>query len=89
MKTTFRRKFIDLEQEVKEKIASLLIKKGTVSKHRDALVLRLKKEQQFNLDGGRYATEITQEILLDNCGYEYAISVLPLDELCEIVDTFL
>lgn len=89
MKNEFRRKYIDLEREVAEKVAELIDKKGVDSKHRGASerVLKVKGDQQFNIEGGRYLTEITKTELIDNNGYSYNHSCLTLDELCEAVDS--
>lgn len=90
MKNTFRRKYLDLQSEVASKIAELIDKKGKESKTLSCMVLKIKKEeQQFNLDGGRYLTEISKAVLIDNNGYSYNYDVLTLDQLCEIVDSFL
>ena len=91
MKNDFRRKHLNLEQEVSEKIAELIRKKGVEGKHRGASekVLKVKGDQQFNLDGDRYLTEITNTELLDNEGYAYNHSCLTLEQLCEVVDSLL
>ncbi len=89
MKNKFRRKYIDLEREVSDEISELIDKKGVESKHRGSgtKVLKVKADQQFNLDGDRYLTEITKTELIDNGGYAYQFSSLALDELCEAVDS--
>lgn len=91
MKNEFRRKYLDLEKEVSEKIAELIRKKGVEGKHRGASekVLKVKGDQQFNIEGGRYLTEITGNDLIDNEGYSYQHSCLTLDQLCEVVDSLL
>ena len=40
----------------------------------------------FNLEGGRYLTNITKNCLVDNLGYEYDFYVLDIEQLCEITD---
>ena len=89
MKNEFKIKHNILEQEVANKIDKLIQKKGVKSKHRgeSEKVLKVKGDQQFNLDGGRYLTEITKTELIDNSGYSYQHSCLTLDELCEVVDS--
>lgn len=92
MKNTFRRKHLTLEQELQEEITKLIDKKGKASKTRtwqSGSVLKVKSDQQFNLDGGRYLVEISKSELVDNSGYGYHFSCLTLEQLCEIVDSFL
>ena len=89
MNNTFRRKYLNLKQEVASEIASLIRQHGEDSKHRGERVLKVKDGQQFNLDGGRYLTEVGSRELIDNLGYSYNYDVLALDQLCEIVDSFL
>lgn len=89
MNNTFRRKYLNLKQEVASEIASLIRQHGEDSKHRGKRVLKVKDGQQFNLDGGRYLTEVGSTELIDNLGYSYNYDVLDLDQLCEIVDSFL
>jgi len=84
---TFIKKHKTLEKEIIAVIEQLIKAKGVESKHRgDVLVLKVKDDQQFNLDGGRYLTEITSNELIDNQGYNYNLSVLSLEQLCEVVD---
>lgn len=88
MKTTFQNKYKALEKEVANKIQDLINKKGKESKHRSEKVLKVKDDQQFNLLGGRYLTEISTNDLIDNHGYSYQYHCLTLEQLCEIVDSF-
>ena len=82
----FQEKYKALEKEISEKIWKKIEHKGVKSKHSDGFVMKLKEEQMFNLDGGRWAIEIGETILIDNNGYQYNHSVLTLEQLCEIVD---
>lgn len=86
MKNDFRRKYLDLEKEVSQKINSIVEKKGKEGTHARQVV-KIKDDQQFNLDGGRYLVEISHNQLLDNNGYGYQFSCLTLEQLCEIVDS--
>lgn len=88
MRTKFQNKHKKLTEEVYEEINNLVSKKGKQSKFRNELALKVKPDQQFNLEGGRYLAEITNDRLLDNHGYEYHFSVLSLEQLCEILDSF-
>ena len=89
MKNEFRRKYLDLEKEIVSKIGDLIETKGEKSKHRSQLVLRVKGDQQFNLEGGRFLTELTETELIDNQGYSYQHSSLDLDNLCEVMDSLI
>ncbi len=75
-----------LERQVVARIMSLVIKKGKESKHSTERCLKVKQDQQFNLDGGRWLEEISADKLIDNYGYTYSYSVLTLDQLCQIAD---
>jgi hypothetical protein len=88
MKNTFRRKYLNLKQEVVSEITSLIRQQGEDSKHRNERILKVNEAQQFNLDGGRYLEEVASTELIDNQGYAYHFDVLTLDQLCEIVDSF-
>jgi hypothetical protein len=79
-------KYNGLEIAVKIRIRAKIISKGNISKFRTEKVLKIKDGQQFNLDGGRYLTEISSTELIDNNGYSYDYSVLPIEKLCEAVD---
>ncbi len=89
MKTKFQNKYKALVEEVADKIYDLIEKKGKESKHRNEKVLHIKSDDlQFNLDGRRYLVEISKNELIDNQGYSYNHSVLTLEQLCEIIDSF-
>jgi len=84
---TLTQKYQALEVAIRLRIASKIMDKGVESKHRSEKVIAIKKDElQFNLEGGRYLTEITAQELIDNEGYSYNLSVLPIDQLCEAVD---
>ena len=77
----FSNKFIDLIEEMKETINTLLVEN-------DIDILKIdNKKFMFNLDGGRYLTGVKESgILVDNSRYEYYFEVLETDKLCELVD---
>jgi len=79
-------KYQNLEIALKIRIRALIIDKGVESEHNSEKVLKVKDENMFNLDGGRYLTEISAKCLIDNDGYNYDYSVLRIEELCEAVD---
>ena len=77
-----------LQREAAAKIAKLIKKRGKESKHRNEQVLKIKDDQQFNLDGGSYLIEMTPTELIDNYGHSYSYDCLNLEQLCEIADSF-
>lgn len=86
---TFVQKHKELEEKLNQRISVLIDRKGIESKHRNCLVLKVKSDDlQFNLEGGRYLTEISEDRLIDNEGYDYNFSCLTLEQLCELVDSF-
>lgn len=86
----FLSKYHNLRQQATSEIASLIRQRGEDSRHRGERVLKIRKDElQFNLDGNRYLEEIGSTELIDNQGYSYNYDALTLDQLCEIVDSFL
>ncbi len=80
---------MDLENEVTEKIGKLISIYGKESNHISNPVLKLNDDQMFNLEGGRYATEISFDNIIDNSGHSYHHESLSLEQRCEIIDSFL
>jgi hypothetical protein len=86
---TFLDRHKELEGKLAQRIKTLIDRKGKPSKHTGELVLVIKDDNlMFNLDGGRYLTEISKNVLIDNEGYQYWYSCLTLEQLCEVVDSF-
>jgi len=84
-----RDKYTELEQKVVDKIGELLETQGVNSAQHNAKVLRVEDEEMmWNIEGGRYLVEINESQLIDNKGYTYALDVLDLERLCEVVDSF-
>lgn len=83
---TLTEKYQALEVAVRMRIASKIMDKGVKSKHRSDMVLKVKQGDEFYLSGERYLTEITAQELIDNEGYSYSHSALPMDELCRAID---
>lgn len=69
------------------RILRALDKRGAESEFSSDKVVKIKNEDHmFNLEGGRYLTEINTEHLIDNLGYQYSHETLDLRQLCEVVD---
>ena len=79
-------KYKKLEIAIGMRIRAKILSKGVESEHRSEKVLKVKDDQMFNLEGGRYLVEITPTELIDNNGYSYDHSSLELEQLCEAVD---
>jgi hypothetical protein len=60
---------------------------GVESIHSNTKVLQIEDENfMFNLDGGRYLTEISKGTLIDNQGYVCGHDVLPITDLISLID---
>jgi len=83
---TLMQKHKQLEISVQMRLRAKILSKGVGSEHRSEKVLKVKDDQMFNLEGGRFLTEITPTELIDNEGYSYDHSSLELEQLCEAID---
>lgn len=89
MKTKYQDKYKKFEQELSAQIEALIKKKGVESEFTNAKILKLKDEHQYNLDGcNTYAVELEAGTFIGHNGHAYHHSVLSLEKLCEIVDSF-
>lgn len=89
MKTKYQDKYNKLEQEISKKIDALIKRKGVESEFTNTKVLKIKDEQQYNLEGcNSYAVELAVGTFIGHNGHAYHHSVLSLEKLCEIVDSF-
>lgn len=86
MAKRFQNKYTKLEQEVNARLRYLVNKRGKKSEVSSELSLKVKEDQMYNLDGGRYLVEITTDRLVDNSGYRYSFDCLSIEKLCEIAD---
>jgi len=78
----------EFSNKVFAKICFLLVSKGVKSEHSSNIVLKIEDEEvMFNLEGGRYLTEITGGELIDNGGYKYSLYAIPIGQLCEVIDS--
>lgn len=76
-----------LKSKAKEKLGRLIQRRGVESKFSNKLVLKVKDKQQFNVGGrGSYVVEISDRELIDNNGYQYGLSSITLEQLCELID---
>jgi hypothetical protein len=67
---------------------NLIDNKGVGSEHSsNDKVLKIKDDDfMFNLDGGRYLTEISKGTLIDNQGYVYGHHVLLITDLVSLIE---
>ena len=68
-------------------LQTIILKNYTESKHSNNICIRVPKSHQIELEYGRMLTEITsRNLLIDDCGYEYGIHILPISDLLELID---
>lgn len=85
----FSIKLMNLYEEVVKSFlyAKAIIENGEHSEHTNAVVVKIEDEDlMFNLENGRYLTEVSQYKLFDNKGYQYSFDVLNYEQLCELAD---
>ena len=75
-------------QQALAEVFNIIDEKGVDSEHvGHTKCLRVEEEEfNFNLEGGRYLTEITREELIDNSGYHYNFFVLDTEDLINLLD---
>ena len=78
----------DVNKRIEKTIKRKLKTKGVESEFRSDTVLKIKDDNlMFNLEGGRYLVELTEDELIDNEGYSYHLSCLNLENLCKVVES--
>lgn len=87
-KINYSAKNRQLRKEIEIKIQNKILRKGVKSDFKSDNVLKV-KENQFNLDGGRYLVEVGYNELIDSNGYNYAFDVLGTEEFCQLADEIL
>lgn len=84
---TYTEQLEDLYEKARVTINEKIRKSKDKSKSYSVKVIKITDEQlMFNLEGGRYLTEISEENLIDNQGYLYNYSVLPYEDFMELAD---
>lgn len=84
----FKNKINKLEDQIKAEINRLLNKKGYKSRFSNTRVLHITDERLwYNVENGRFVVELTDKEFIDNEGYRYDLYVLPITEVCEIIDS--
>lgn len=86
-KFTHQQKLENLRGEIKEQISFMVAYAGIECKHSMSKCLPIKDEDfMFNLEGGRYLIEVTETVLIDECGYSYDFNCLDIDEFFALAD---
>ena len=68
-------------------VVTLISRKGEESDHTSDKCLKIKDDElMYNLDGGRYLTEVHRTNLVDNSGYMYSFSALETEKFMEVAD---
>lgn len=84
----YTQQLANLETFIVNHIVVAIQRQGEQSEHSTTRVIKIaNKDLMFNLSGGRYLTEISENDLIDNCGYTYNYNAITLEELAEIADT--
>lgn len=87
MKSNFEYQLDSLIEKATEVIAKLIQTKGVKSDHTSSKCLKVTDDEfNYNLDGSRYLTEISDEYLTDNHGHQYNYHVLETPEFMMLVD---
>lgn len=80
-------KLKDLRSSISNRISDLIETHGVPSVHNTENVLVIKDDEFcFNLDGGHWLVEISEDKLIDNEGYTYSHDVLDIEDLCSALD---
>lgn len=73
-------KLEEFKAEISQRIKFLLQTKGIESQFSTDKVLQITDEEQMlNLEDGRYLVEISENCLIDNCGYRYSHDIIGLE----------
>ena len=88
---TYTKRLEELNLAVTNMLAVLIASPIAVqSKHTSDKCLEVRNDDlMFNLDGGRYLTELHYDKIVDNNGYQYSYDCLTMEQKCELVDYFL
>lgn len=83
---TFTQKLENLRETAYLTIGNHLTLLGEESRHSNSIIIPIRKEElRFNLDNGRWLEEIGN-IIIDNTGHQYSLSVLDDERLFRVVD---
>jgi len=83
----YSEKLSELVESALSELRELIAQKGVESEFMSKVCLKIEDDDfAFNLDGGRYLAEITQNELLDNNGYHYDFNVLDTEDLLDVID---
>ena len=83
----YSEKLDKLVDEALTTLQELIIKHGVKSEYKTNKCLCITEEKyKFYLEGGRYLSELHYSEIVDDSGYSYDYSVLPISDLLELVD---
>jgi len=83
----YQNKLAEIKRHIASDIHAKILTNGTESEHSHESVIIIEDDNlKFNLDGGRFLTEISTHNLIDNHGYTYSYDVIDLDQLAELTD---
>ncbi len=76
----------DLNERIVESIVKNVANKGTASNFCPRMTVKVDMTHKFCLSGVRYLSEVGQNKLIDDKGYQYDFYVLSMDDLCDLAD---
>ena len=83
----YQNKLAELRRNIASDIHAKIKTNGTDSEYSHETVIGISDDNlKYNLDGGRFLTEISTHNLIDNHGYTYSYDVIDLDQLAELTD---
>ena len=76
----------DLVVNMRFRLNDLITIKGCMSVFSNENVLPVPDRCAFNLDGGRYLSELSSSYLIDNKGFRYGYDCLTMEQHAELAD---
>lgn len=83
----FTERFANLFDEASYKLNELIQEKGIKGKYFLQKSLAIQDDNlKFNLEGGRYLSEVHEDNLVDELGYTYSFYILETEQFMQVVD---
>jgi hypothetical protein len=79
----------EFRTNIETQLRNLAGESETISNHTIDPCIKVDEDFMFNLENGRYLTEITPRGLIDNEGYQYTFSIIDTEQLCQLADELL
>lgn len=86
---TYSGQLSNILDEAKAKLSDLVRLHGEESKFKNCKVIKIDSYlDRTELENGRYLSEVSQNELIDDYGYEYSANVLEVTQFLSLVDYF-